>query len=129
MRYYAVWVYAWLWKSKSFKSQEIIPFDSPFSQPAQPPTCPICNFCVTGLCYIAHVVHTTKGNVMSETAVTSFIIRFIQEQDENDATWRGLIRHVQTSNEIRFTNMTDALKFMANYVDLGTEKKEREIGD
>jgi hypothetical protein len=66
---------------------------------------------------------------MSETAVTSFIIRFIQEQDENDATWRGLIRHVQTSEEVRFTNMTDALKFMANYVDLRTEKKEQETGD
>ena len=66
---------------------------------------------------------------MSETAVTSFIIRFIQEQDANETGWRGLIRHVQTSEEIRFTNMTDALKFMANYVDLGTEKKEREIGD
>ncbi len=66
---------------------------------------------------------------MSETAVTSFIIRFIQEQDDNETGWRGLIRHVQTSEEIRFTNMTDALKFMANYVELGTEKKERETGD
>ncbi|MBK8987584.1 MAG: hypothetical protein IPM39_16155 [Chloroflexi bacterium] len=66
---------------------------------------------------------------MSETAVTSFIIRFIQEQDDNDATWRGLIRHVQTSEEIRFTDIADALKFMANYVDLETEKKERAIGE
>jgi len=66
---------------------------------------------------------------MSETAVTSFIIRFIQEQDDTNASWRGLIRHVQTSEEIRFTDMTDALKFMASYVDLGTERKERETED
>jgi len=68
---------------------------------------------------------------MSETAVTSFIIRFIQEQNDTNAGWRGLIRHVQTSEEIRFTDMTDALKFMANYVELGTEKTEQrlETGD
>ncbi|MBP6471626.1 MAG: hypothetical protein KBE23_14635 [Chloroflexi bacterium] len=62
---------------------------------------------------------------MSETAVTSFIIRFIQEQDEHDAGWRGLIRHVQTSEEIRFTNMTDALKFMANYVAIEPEARQQ----
>jgi len=68
---------------------------------------------------------------MSETAVTSFIIRFIQEQNDTNAGWRGLIRHVQTSEEIRFTDMTDALKFMANYVELETEKTEQrlETGD
>ncbi|MBK6710508.1 MAG: hypothetical protein WBO48_25450 [Candidatus Promineifilaceae bacterium] len=58
---------------------------------------------------------------MSETAVTSFIIRFIQEQDDNETGWRGLIRHVQTSEEIRFTNMTDALRFMAQYVAIEPE--------
>lgn len=54
---------------------------------------------------------------MSETAVTSFIVRFTQEQDP--ATWRGLIRHVQTSEETHFTRIEDALQFMAKFVEIG----------
>ena len=56
---------------------------------------------------------------MSETAVTSFIIRFIQEQDPNQVpstAWRGLIRHVQSSTETRFSQIEEALAFMNGYV-------------
>lgn len=55
---------------------------------------------------------------MSETAVTSFVIRFKQELPGKAAVspWRGLIRHVQTSEEIHFLQIEDALGFMAQFV-------------
>ncbi|MCP4426667.1 MAG: hypothetical protein GY803_19415 [Chloroflexi bacterium] len=55
---------------------------------------------------------------MSKTAVTSFVIRFKQEQASSSAAppWRGLIRHVQTSQEAHFTHIEDALSFMAQFV-------------
>ncbi|MEJ2747650.1 MAG: hypothetical protein P8183_07040 [Anaerolineae bacterium] len=55
---------------------------------------------------------------MLETAVTSFVIRFKQEQTGSLAAtpWRGLIRHVQTSQEVHFTDIKDALGFMAQFV-------------
>ncbi|MEZ4641165.1 MAG: hypothetical protein R3E31_00215 [Chloroflexota bacterium] len=62
---------------------------------------------------------------MAETAVTSFVIRFIQEQDTQTATtWRGLIRHVQTSEETHFTQIEDALQFMAKFVEMGNWRLE-----
>ncbi len=59
---------------------------------------------------------------MLETNVDSFILRFVQEQapvsDPDAATWHGIIRHVQSSEEVRFTRIEDALRFVANYVEL-----------
>ena len=55
---------------------------------------------------------------MSETAVTSFILRFTQDQQSLDAPWHGVIRHVQNSEEIRFTRIEDALAFMNSFVPL-----------
>jgi len=52
---------------------------------------------------------------MSETAVTSFVVRFMQEDPADDA-WRGFIRHVQTSQEIHFSRIEDALGFMDQFV-------------
>ena len=52
---------------------------------------------------------------MSETAVTSFVVRFMQEDPADDA-WRGFIRHVQTSQEIHFSSIEDALLFMGQFV-------------
>ena len=52
---------------------------------------------------------------MSETAVTSFVVRFMQEDPAVD-TWRGFIRHVQTSQEIHFATIEDALNFMSQFV-------------
>jgi len=52
---------------------------------------------------------------MSETAVTSFVVRFMQEDPAID-TWRGFIRHVQTSQEIHFSSIEDALVFMGQFV-------------
>ena len=59
---------------------------------------------------------------MSETAVTSFIIRFIQEQEAEQASttaWRGPIRHVQSNTETRFSRIEEALAFMNGYVEIG----------
>ena len=59
----------------------------------------------------------------SQTRVTSFILRFVQERTKDpptpaNADWHGLIKHVQTDTEERFTRLVDALAFMARYVDL-----------
>lgn len=59
---------------------------------------------------------------MSETAVTSFIIRFMQEQEPDQSrakAWQGLIRHVQSNTETRFSRIEEALAFMSEYVDVG----------
>ncbi len=59
---------------------------------------------------------------MSETTIASFILRFTQEQtpglEGGVALWRGVVRHVQSSEEHHFTQVDDALAFIARYVDL-----------
>ena len=59
---------------------------------------------------------------MSETSVVSFIVRFIQEETDEPQPiphpWRGLIRHVHTDQERRFTHITEALQFMGQFVDI-----------
>lgn len=57
-----------------------------------------------------------------ETAVNSFILRFVQETagngEEETAAWHGTIRHVQSNSEIRFTQLEEALAFLGRYVSL-----------
>ncbi len=55
---------------------------------------------------------------MSETAVTSFVIRFKQERAsiQTAQPWHGSIRHVQTNQETHFTDIKEALIFMAQFV-------------
>ena len=54
---------------------------------------------------------------MSETAVCSFVLRFVHNQEEDETIpWFGVVRHVQTSSEIRFTDMADALAFINNHL-------------
>ena len=55
---------------------------------------------------------------MSKTAVTSFVIRFKQEQEKIHTAlpWHGSIRHVQTNRETHFTDIQEALSFMAQFV-------------
>ena len=57
---------------------------------------------------------------MEKTTVTSFIIRFKQEQEYSQAAppWRGQIRHIQTSRETHFTRIEEALSFMAEFVEI-----------
>lgn len=82
---------------------------------------------------------------MLETDVDSFILRFVKVRDatvpdasvrsaslrnaqekhqDNGPTaapWHGVIRHVQSKEEIRFTQIEDALRFVANYVELAAD--------
>ena len=90
---------------------------------------------------------------MPETDVDSFILRFVQVRDaampdagmpdptmcsaqEQDpdkdpaaVPWHGVIRHVQSKEEIRFTQIEDALRFVANYVALGTAEPRQDNTD
>jgi hypothetical protein len=55
---------------------------------------------------------------MLETDVDSFIVRFVQEKSQSNgptaAPWHGVIRHMQSKDEIRFTRIENALRFVAN---------------
>ena len=59
---------------------------------------------------------------MSGATNASFILRFTQEHTPGAelaaGAWRGLIRHVQTNEEIRFTRIESALAFITHYVNL-----------
>ncbi|MGD2078765.1 MAG: hypothetical protein PVH18_10300 [Chloroflexota bacterium] len=72
---------------------------------------------------------------MLETDVDSFIVRFVhvrsaelqnakeisQHNDPTITPWHGVIRHVQSKEEIRFTEIEDALRFVAKYVALADD--------
>lgn len=62
---------------------------------------------------------------MSETIIASFILRFTREHDAEASPsgtwWRGVVRHVQTSEDTHFTRMEDALAFITRYVDIDGE--------
>ncbi|MEZ4769454.1 MAG: hypothetical protein R2844_13630 [Caldilineales bacterium] len=58
---------------------------------------------------------------MTDTTIASFVVRFTQElpgEDLPGAGWRGVVQHVQTSEQLRFTRIDDALRFIGDYVDL-----------
>lgn len=57
---------------------------------------------------------------MSEVIISSFILRFTQESPL-ETPWRGVVRHVQSDEEARFTRVDEALQFIARYVDLSGE--------
>lgn len=59
---------------------------------------------------------------MTETRIVSFILRFVQpEQGDTALRWYGVVRHVQSREEVRFTHMEEALAFISRYVTLGDE--------
>ncbi len=62
---------------------------------------------------------------MSETAVTSFIIRFTQEKETEQPAigWHGLVRHVQSDESRHFSEMDEALAFISNFVKIDTYTK------
>jgi hypothetical protein len=59
---------------------------------------------------------------MSEATIASFVLRFTQEHVSSakspSSAWRGVIRHIQTEEEVRFVQMEDALAFISRYVDI-----------
>ena len=54
---------------------------------------------------------------MTETVISSFILRFTQETG-TDAPWRGVARHVQSDEEARFMRIDEALRFIGRFVAL-----------
>lgn len=51
--------------------------------------------------------------------INSFVIRFIMDESiplSEAETWRGAIKHVQSENEMTFTNWRDAVIFMGKFL-------------
>jgi len=65
---------------------------------------------------------------MLETNIDSFILRFVHEQapegSSGTCAWHGVIRHVQSNRQIRFSTIEEALAFVAGYVDLGGQRPQ-----
>ncbi len=57
---------------------------------------------------------------MPDTVIASFVLRFMLEQEVGDApnAWRGVIRHVQTNDELHFSGMKEALSFIQRFVEI-----------
>jgi hypothetical protein len=59
---------------------------------------------------------------MVETTIVSFILRFTLEDDPDSLSpapsWRGMLRHVHTDEQINFVRLEEALEFIGRYVDL-----------
>jgi hypothetical protein len=70
-----------------------------------------------------------------ETKVTSFVMRFTQEQVTDHTTdaprtdWRGFIKHVQTNNDLHFTDFAQAIDFIACYVELNENSRIDKPGE
>ena len=49
--------------------------------------------------------------------MVSFVVRFVREAgEEQQARWRGVIKHVQSNTEASFSQFSEALAFMQGYV-------------
>ena len=59
--------------------------------------------------------------------MTSFILRFTQDQQALDTPWHGVIRHVQNNEEIRFTRIEDALAFINGYVPVSPSGEDEPV--
>lgn len=54
---------------------------------------------------------------MMEQDMVSFVVRFVREIGEDQqARWRGVIKHVQDNTEANFTQFNEALSFMQHRV-------------
>ncbi len=53
-----------------------------------------------------------------ETNISSFLLRFIdvtQPVDQADTVYRGVIRHIQSGEELSFTRWIEAMEFIQHY--------------
>src|SRR5690606_9232013 len=75
------------------------------------PALPLCcNFPVTPPLKLKEVANVARLP-MTETRIISFIVRFVQpEGGDHTAPWHGVVRHVQSSQEVRFTRVEEALQ-------------------
>ena len=51
--------------------------------------------------------------------ISSFVIRFVSdptEEKDKRVTYRGAIRHIQTDEEVGFTQWQDAVNFIEQYI-------------
>ena len=49
--------------------------------------------------------------------LVSFVLRFVREAgEEQQARWRGVVKHVQSNTEASFSQFSEALAFMQGYV-------------
>ena len=57
---------------------------------------------------------------MPETLIASFVLRFVtdQEKDSSQPAWHGVIRHIQTNEQLNFTGMGEALGFIQKYFNI-----------
>ncbi len=57
---------------------------------------------------------------MPDTLIASFVLRFVLDQEAGGApkAWRGVIRHVQTNDELHFSGMKEALCFIQRFVEI-----------
>lgn len=57
--------------------------------------------------------------------ISSFVIRFVVDSTsatgQKNVPYRGAIRHIQTDEEINFSNWEEAVSFIRRFVPLGTE--------
>jgi len=69
-----------------------------------------------------------------ETSLDSFVLRFVHDTGAGEPargqlpgrpqSWYGMIRHVQSNRERQFTRWSDALAFIAQFVDLSEAPNE-----
>ena len=66
--------------------------------------------------------------MMRETAVHSFMVRFVLDttEESGEARWRGLIRHVQSGAELHFSRVEEALQFMNRMANLDGARSDKE---
>ena len=49
--------------------------------------------------------------------MVSFVLRFVREAgEEQQARWRGVVKHVQSNTETSFSQFSEAFSFMQSYV-------------
>jgi hypothetical protein len=59
--------------------------------------------------------------------ISSFVIRFVVDSaagERSHPLYRGAIRHIQTDEELNFSNWEEAVNFIRRFVPLETEKDQ-----
>ena len=52
-----------------------------------------------------------------EQDMVSFVLRFVREaSEEQQARWRGVVKHVQSNSESSFSNFAEAMTFIQKHV-------------
>ncbi len=60
--------------------------------------------------------------------VESFVLRFVQDAQNERANWHAVVVHVQSNQEKNFTDFADAVAFIARYVPIGDFSFKAEVG-